>query len=171
MNRSLSLALTPALFALLLSASACSGDADGDHVDQGDAAPLGTDSATTEETAPADTATADTSTADTATADTTTPDAGGETAAVKPATPTIVGIMSMGGAPHVTWKLNDKGLTSVILWRKSGAGEYAKAYTLPGTATDQHDGAASGAGPHCYKVETVRGDLHSDLSNEKCLTP
>lgn len=89
-----------------------------------------------------------------------------------PKAPTVTGAMPMGGALHVTWKLNDTGLTNVELWRKDGAGAYAKVYTLPGTATSQHDAAASVVGTtYCFQVKTLRGGLESPLSNEKCGTP
>ena len=77
----------------------------------------------------------------------------------------------LGGALHVEWKLKDTGLTSVELWRKKDAGAYAKAYTLPGSATSQHDGAATGAAMYCYRVATIRGGITSDQSNEMCGTP
>lgn len=100
-------------------------------------------------------------------------DSGGdaEPASSKPATPTVVSAAPLGGGLHVTWKLNDTGLTGVELWRKKDSGTYAKAYTLPGTATSQHDGAATAPGMYCYQVMTIRGSDMSDMSPEKCGTP
>ena len=94
-----------------------------------------------------------------------------ETSASKPATPTLVGVEKLSGALHVTWTLNDTGLTNVFLFRKKDAGAYAKAYTLPGTATSQHDMGAMAGSTYCYQVQTVKGGVMSDLSNEKCGTP
>jgi hypothetical protein len=98
-------------------------------------------------------------------------DSGAEAASSKPATPTVVSAEPLGGGLHVTWKLNDTGLTGVQLWRKKDSGAYAKAYTLPGTATSQHDGAATAPGTYCYQVMTIRGSDMSDMSPEKCGTP
>jgi len=141
----------------LCSLAACSSSSSG-----GPVAPTDTGAAT--DTAVDDTAvTEDTAVEDTAVAD--------DTAPAKPKTPTISGIAQMGGALHVSWKLNDTGLTNVELWRKKDAGTYAKAYTLPGTATNQHDSAATAPGTYCYQVYTVRSGVTSDPSPEKCGTP
>jgi hypothetical protein len=100
-------------------------------------------------------------------------DSGGdaEPAGSKPSTPTVLSVEPLGGGLHVMWKLNDTGLTGVQLWRKKDSGAYAKAYTLPGTATSQHDGAAMAPGTYCYQVMTIRGSDMSDMSPEKCGTP
>lgn len=110
---------------------------------------------------------------DTAGSDTTlTPDVAAETAAAKPATPEIVMVMKMAGALHVSWKLNDTKLDSVLVFRKKDAGAYAKAYTLAGTATSQHDMDANLAGAtYCYQVQTSRGGVTSELSVEMCGSP
>lgn len=89
----------------------------------------------------------------------------------KPGTPTMTGVNPLGGALHVTWKLNDTALTSVELWRNRDAGAYAKAYTLAGTATSQHDVGATGTSTYCYKVKSFRGAIESDFSPEKCGKP
>lgn len=117
-----------------------------------------TGASTTEDTAPAD---------DTATpADTATEDA---PAATKPATPTIVSVMPMAGAYHVTWKLNDTGLTKVELWRSNDGAAATLVKALAGSATNLHDGAATGTTvKYCWTVKTFRGDLASDPSPEKC---
>ena len=94
-----------------------------------------------------------------------------EAGPAKPATPTITGIMAMGGM-HLTWTLNDTGLSSVELWRKQDQGAYAKAYTLAGTAVTKLDSQASTASStYCYQVLTVRNGVSSDLSNEECGSP
>jgi hypothetical protein len=98
-------------------------------------------------------------------------DSGAEPASSKPATPTVASVEPLTGGLHVTWKLNDTGLTAVELWRKKDSGAYAKAYTLPGTATSQHDEAAMAPGMYCYQVMTIRGSDMSDMSPEKCGTP
>lgn len=106
-----------------------------------------------------DTAVDDTSSVDVATAP-------------KPAAPTITKIMPMTALVHVTWTLNGTGLTNVELWRKDGAGAYAKVYTLAGTATTQADKQASNTKlVYCYQVKTVKDGVSSDASNEKCGTP
>jgi hypothetical protein len=89
----------------------------------------------------------------------------------KPATPQVTMVMPMGGALHVTWKLNDTSLGAVALMRKKDSGAYAKAYTLPGTAISQHDSGATGSGTYCYQVVTTRDGVDSDPSNEMCGTP
>ena len=141
----------------------CSSDASTTTTDTGGtAADTGTavDTGTVDDTGtPTDTGTAPT---DTGTA--------GDTA-TKPATPTITTIAKMGGNLHVSWKLNDTGLTNVELWRAKDGGTYAKAYTLPGTATSQHDTGASAPGTFCYQVYNVKGGVKSDPSPEKCGTP
>lgn len=93
------------------------------------------------------------------------------TTADKPATPTLVSAEKLAGNLHVSWKLNDTKLTAVELWRKKDQGTYAKAYTLPGTATSQHDGDVTAPGTFCYQVKTFRGTAESDFSPEKCGTP
>lgn len=104
-------------------------------------------------------------------------DAGGaptDTAApmVMPATPTVVSVAKMGGALHVTWKLNNTGLTGVELWRKKDAGTYSKVVSVPGTATSYHDTSANAAGAtYCFQVKAIKGDMTSDASNEMCGTP
>ena len=98
-------------------------------------------------------------------------DSGAEAASGKPATPEVVSVAPLSGGLHVTWKLNGTALTGVELWRKKDTGAYAKAYTLPGTATSQHDGAATAPGMYCYQVKTVRDSETSELSAEKCGTP
>ncbi len=96
---------------------------------------------------------------------------GGDTTPSKPATPTITSIAKMGGALHVFWKLNDTGLSNVELWRNKDGGTYAKVYTLPGTATSQHDTGAVAPGTYCFQVYTIKGGVKSDPSPEKCGTP
>lgn len=92
--------------------------------------------------------------------------------ATAPKTPTVTAVMQMQGALHVTWKLNDTGLSSVELWRKDGAGAYAKVYTLPGSALAQHDTQATNkATTYCYQVKTIRAGMESALSAEKCGSP
>jgi hypothetical protein len=68
-------------------------------------------------------------------------------------------------------EVNDTGLTGVQLWRKKDSGTYAKEFTLPGTATSQHDEGAMAPGMYCYQVMTIRGADMSDMSPEKCGTP
>lgn len=118
--------------------------------------------------------------ADTSTSDTGTADADGgadaelvvDAAVTKPITPQIASVAKMSGALHVTWKLNDTGLSGVELWRKKDAGTYAKLLGLPGSATNYHDTSADAAGSnYCYQVMTVKGDAASDKSNEVCGTP
>jgi hypothetical protein len=93
--------------------------------------------------------------------------------APKPATPTMNGVMVMSGSLHVSWTLNDTGLSSVELWRKDGsAGTYAKVYTLAGTATSKMDTTATNTSTtYCYQLKTIKGGVASDFSNEKCGTP
>lgn len=98
-------------------------------------------------------------------------DSGAEAASGKPATPQVVSVEPLAGGLHVTWKLNGTGLTGVELWRKKDAGTYAKAFSLPGTATSQHDDGATAPGTYCYQVMVVRGSEMSDMSPEKCGTP
>ena len=82
-------------------------------------------------------------------------DSGADAASGKPATPEVLSVEPLAGGLHVMWKLNGTGLTGVELWRKKDAGTYAKAYTLPGTATSQHDEAAMAPGKYCYQVMTI----------------
>ncbi len=98
-------------------------------------------------------------------------DGGSEAAAGKPVTPQILTVDPMAGSLHVTWKTNDTALTGVELWRKKDTGTYAKAYTLPGMATSQHDTAGTAPGTYCYQVKTIRGTDESEFSPEKCGTP
>ena len=98
-------------------------------------------------------------------------DSGVEAATGGPAKPEVVSVAPLSGGLHVTWKLNGTGLTGVELWRKKDTGTYAKAYSLPGSATSQHDGAAMAPGTYCYQLMTIRGSETSDMSPEKCGTP
>lgn len=79
--------------------------------------------------------------------------------------------MQMSGSLHVTWKLNDSGLDSVLVWRKKDSGSYEIAYTLPGKATSQHDMGAMPPSTYCYTVQTKRAGVTSEQSPEKCGTP
>lgn len=135
-------------------------------------------SSTSEEPAPVTTADTGSTAADApdtidaATEDTSTSsDVAPETPATPPAAPSMVSVVKMAGNLHVTWKLNDTGLTNVELWRKKDAGEYAKVLTLPGKATNQHDTGAVAPGEYCYKVKTLRAGLESEFSGEMCGTP
>lgn len=93
-------------------------------------------------------------------------------AAPKPAAPTITKIMPMTALVHVTWTVNNTGLTGVEVWRKDGAGAYAKVYTLAGTATTQSDKQASNTSTvYCYQIKAIKNGVASDPSNEKCGTP
>lgn len=143
---------TLAVIALLVGCSSESADThDGAH-DTGAAA---TDSAAT-----------DTGTAAT---DSEPADAAPETPAVKPATPEVINVMPMAGAWHVTWKLNDTGLTKVELWRSNDGAEATLVKAFGGTAKDWHDGVAVGTTvKYCWKVKTFRNAEASDLSAEKC---
>ncbi len=100
-----------------------------------------------------------------------TAESGTSTDAGKPETPEMVSVVQMAGNLHTRWKLNDSDLTGVELWRKKDGGEFALAYTLPGTAVDLHDGQAVAPGTYCYHVITVRGSGHSDASPDKCGSP
>lgn len=95
-----------------------------------------------------------------------------DAAATKPVTPQIASVAKMTGSLHVTWKLNDTGLSGVELWRNKDTGAYAKLLGLPGSATNYHDTSADAAGSnYCYQVMTMKGDVASDKSNEVCGTP
>lgn len=154
------LVLIASLFVLPSFALACSSSSDTGSTAPQDDAGDGADTAT-DDTAPAD---------DTGTAADTAP--ANDAPATAPNTPAVTGVMKMAGALHVTWKLNDTGLSSVELWRKTGTGAYAKAYTLPGSATSEHDTAASVVGTtYCYQVKTIRAGMESQLSVEKCGSP
>jgi hypothetical protein len=89
----------------------------------------------------------------------------------KPATPSMTNVAKMAGNLHVSWKTNDSPLSAVELWRKRDAAEYGKAFTLPGIAKDQHDTGAVAPGTYCYKVRTLRGEVASEFSEERCGTP
>jgi hypothetical protein len=92
--------------------------------------------------------------------------------AAAPKAPSVTAVMQMQGALHVTWKLNDTSLNNVEVWRKDGAGAYAKVYTLPGSALSQHDTQATNKSvTYCYQVKTIRAGMESALSNEKCGSP
>jgi hypothetical protein len=93
-------------------------------------------------------------------------------AGVKPITPQVTMVMKMGGALHATWKLNDKSLTGVELWRAKDAEPAAKVVGLPGTATSYHDtGASTSSSKYCYQVMTVRAGETSEMSNAVCASP
>ena len=94
-----------------------------------------------------------------------------DAATSKPATPQLLGVVKMAGSLHVSWRLNDTNLATVEVWRKKDAGAYAKAYTLTGAATSQHDTAASSQGTYCYHVRTTRAGVGSEISNEICGSP
>ncbi len=99
-----------------------------------------------------------------------TPDKAGM--AMHPAAPQVTIVMKMGGALHVTWKLNETELTSVELWRKQDVSAYAKVVGLPGSATAYHDtSATAGASSYCYKVKSSRAGMDSEFSNEACGSP
>lgn len=89
-----------------------------------------------------------------------------------PATPTITAVAPMSGSLHVTWTLNDTGLTKVELSRKEDDGDYAVVFTLGGDATSQHDMDANDSSvSYCYQVVTYRGDVPSAPSAEQCASP
>ncbi len=141
-------------FALVLSALFVVGCGSEDHSThtETDTGAVSTDTSSTEDTATA----TDTAAEDTA-------------PATKPATPAITTITPMAGAYHVTWQLNDTGLTKVELWRTNDGGAATLVKALAGTATNYHDGAATGSVvKYCWTVKTFRGDLASDPSPEKC---
>ncbi len=98
-------------------------------------------------------------------------DSGTDAATGQPATPEVLSVEPLAGGLHVMWKLNATGLTGVQLWRKKDSGSYAKAFSLPGTATSQHDEGATAPGTYCYQVMTVKGAEMSEMSPEKCGTP
>jgi hypothetical protein len=89
--------------------------------------------------------------------------------AAKPVTPEVVSVAPMAGAWHVTWRLNDTGLTKVELWRTNDGAAATLVKAFAGTAKDWHDGAATGTiVKYCYTVKTFRGTLESSPSAEKC---
>ena len=93
-------------------------------------------------------------------------------AGAKPVTPQVTMVMKMGGALHTTWKLNDKSLTGVELWRAKDAEPAAKVVGLPGIATSYHDtGATTASSKYCYQVMTVRAGEMSEMSNAVCASP
>ncbi|MBI2394786.1 MAG: hypothetical protein HYV09_34775 [Deltaproteobacteria bacterium] len=118
-------------------------------------APAADDTGTTDETAVEDTGAVDEAAVD---------------APAPPITPRVYSVAIMGSNLHVSWKLNDTGLSKVYLLRKKNDGEYAIAYTLSGKATNIHDSGAYAPGKFCYRVQTERSGLKSELSNEMCRT-
>ena len=77
--------------------------------------------------------------------------------------------MPMAGAWHVTWAANDTGLSKIELWRTNDGAAATLVRAFAGTATNYHDGAATGTTvKYCYTVKTYRSDLASDTSPEKC---
>jgi len=85
--------------------------------------------------------------------------------------PTIKTVEPLEGALHVAWTNNTPDCEKVELDRNKDGGAYAKAYTLTGTATSQHDMQAVPPGMYCYKARCLKGAETSPDSNEKCGTP
>ncbi len=153
---------TYAIAALLISAFGCSSSSDAPTTTADSGVP--TDTAMAADTAPMDSGMDMGGAVDTGMVD--------DTPAGKPVAPTMAAVEKMAGSLHLTWKLNDTGLSSVLVFRKKDGGTYAKVYTLPGSATSQHDMSASTTGStYCYQVQTVKAGASSDLSNELCGTP
>jgi len=146
------------LLCAVLSQVGCSSDDDHTAHDT-DTGTSGSDTSATDDASGTDTATPGSDVA----ADDTAADA------ARPNTPEVVSVMPMAGAWHVTWKLNDTGLTKVELWRSNDGAAATLVKALGGTARDYHDGAATGSVvKYCYTVKTFRGTLASDSSAEKC---
>lgn len=88
------------------------------------------------------------------------------------AAPSIDGIMKMGGALHVVWTLPaDVTCDKVTLERKTATTDYKVAYTLPGSADNKHDAAATQNTTYTYRVQCFVGAAASPYSNEKSANP
>jgi hypothetical protein len=80
-------------------------------------------------------------------------------------------VMPMEGALHVSWENVTPDCDKIELDRNKDGGAYAKAYTLVGVATEQHDTEAVPPGTYCYKARCLKGAETSPDSSEKCATP
>lgn len=88
-----------------------------------------------------------------------------------PQAPIMKTVMPMQGALHVEWDNVTPDCEKIELDRNKDGGAYAKAYTLVGVATEQHDTSAVAPGTYCYKARCIKGAETSADSNEKCGMP
>ncbi len=97
---------------------------------------------------------------------------GGGGSSGPPQAPIMKSVGPMQGALHVEWENVTPDCEKIELDRNKDGGAYAKAYTLVGVATSQHDTSAVPPGTYCYKARCVKGGAETSAdSNEKCATP
>lgn len=94
-----------------------------------------------------------------------------EAGAAAPAAPTIKQLMKMAGALHVVWTNAQKDCDAIEGERKSGADDYKVIFTVPGSADNKMDGAATAKTPYTYRLRCKRGEVYSAYSNEMTETP
>ena len=103
-------------------------------------------------------------------ADTTTPPANTPAAATVKA-PTIMEIMKMAGALHVSWTNAEPSCDSIELERKTATVAYKVVATLPGEADNKHDTGATSATMYTYRVRCKKAGVYSEYSNEMSASP
>lgn len=80
--------------------------------------------------------------------------------------------MKMAGSLHVTWTLPPNvTCDKITLERKTSTDAYKVAYTLPGSADNKHDGAATQNTTYTYRVQCFVGADASPYSNEMSANP
>ena len=91
-------------------------------------------------------------------------------AVAKPAAPSNLKAVPLGGCAHVPWKDNSSDEDGFMLMRKEGAGAWTDIATVPFNTTAYHDAPLKAATTYTYMVHAKKGDVLSDPSNEAMVT-
>jgi sugar lactone lactonase YvrE len=89
------------------------------------------------------------------------------TPAVPPAAPSSLAATVVPGSQiNLTWTLNSTDETAVTVWRKTGAGSFARIAVLPPHSTSYADPSVSAATSYTYEVRVNTSYYASSWSNE-----
>ena len=97
-------------------------------------------------------------------------DAGSSSSSLK--APAITQVVPMAGALHVTWTNNQTDCDTVEGESKMmGMGDYAAAFSVPGTVNNKMDTAATDNMTYMYRLRCKKGGAYSAYSNEMGANP
>lgn len=80
--------------------------------------------------------------------------------------PVIEEVMPMEGVLHVSWQNVQPDCDAVEGERKPEAGDYAMAFSVPGTVDNKMDTDATPAGRYTYRLRCKKGSKSSPYSSE-----
>lgn len=91
--------------------------------------------------------------------------------------PTVMDVMTMSGALHISWTNNESACDAIEGERKAMMADgsmmeaYKVVFSVPGSVDNKMDTTATDSMMYTYRVRCKKGTAYSDYSNEKGANP